>query len=48
MAEDKKKEIDVRHLLNALIYFQKGGKMEIEFRILSFSFQYQLLKKARK
>ena len=37
-----------RHLLNALIYSRKDGKMEIGFRILSFSFQYRLLKKARK
>ena len=37
-----------RHLLNELIYSRKDGKMVIGFRILSFSFQYRLLKKARK
>ena len=30
------------------IFPERPGKMEIGFRILSFSFQYRLLKKARK
>ena len=49
--ELKKNQIDTDSIygfLNALIYSQKDGKMEIGFRILSFSFQYRLLKKARK
>ena len=49
--ELKKNQIDADSIygfLNALIYSQKDGKMEIGFRILSFSFQYRLLKKARK
>ena len=43
-----KRNSSCRHLLNALIYSRKDGKMEIGFRILSFSFQYRSLKKARK
>ena len=49
--ELKKNQIDADSIygfLNALIYSRKDGKMEIGFRILSFSFQYRLLKKARK
>ena len=49
--ELKKNQIDADSIygfLNALIYSRKDGKMEIGFRLLSFSFQYRLLKKARK
>ena len=38
----QKRNSSCRHLLNALIYSRKDGKMEIGFRILSFSFRYRL------
>lgn len=41
-------DAEKKQFMQALIYSQKDGKMEIGFRILSFSFQYRLLKKARK
>jgi site-specific DNA recombinase len=41
-------DAEKKQFMQALIYSRKDGKMEIGFRILSFSFQYRLLKKARK
>ena len=45
---DAEKKQFMQAFINALIYSRKDGKMEIGFRILSFSFRYRLLKKARK